>query len=139
MSFFDEADEPLAEPRTAPRRRRPSGAGRRPPSDQQSILVRRVVAAVAVLVILILIVLGVHSCQVSARNTSLKDYANNMSSLNSESTGTGKTVFQQLSNAGSDNAPSVQTSLIESATTANMQLNTRQGLDVPDEMKGAQQ
>ena len=62
-----------------------------------------------------------------------------MSSLNSESTGTGKTVFQQLSNAGSNNAPSVQTSLIESATTANMQLNRAKALDVPDEMKGAQQ
>ncbi len=102
-------------------------------------MVRRVVAAVAILVVLILIVVGVHSCQVSARNTSLKDYANNMSSLNSESTGTGKTVFQQLSNAGSANAPSVQTSLIESATTASMQLSRAKALDVPDEMKGAQQ
>lgn len=141
MSFFDEADEPLAEPRTAPRRRRPSGTGGRPPSDQQSILVRRVVAVVAIIVVLVLIVVGVHSCQVSARNTSLKDYANNISNLNQESVSSvGNAVFRALTAPGATSNPqALQTSLTESAVTANMQLSRAKGLDVPDEMKTAQQ
>ncbi len=43
LSFFDEADEPPAAPRTSTRSRRPSGSGRRPPGgDQQSIQTRRI-------------------------------------------------------------------------------------------------
>ena len=70
-------------------------------------MVRRVVAAVAILVVLILIVVGVHSCQVSARNTSLKDYANNMSNAQQRVDGDRqRPVFQSAQTPGSANAPS---------------------------------
>lgn len=102
-------------------------------------MVRRIVAVAAIVIVLILIVVGVHSCQVSARNTSLKNYANNISALNSQSTSAGRSVFSQLSSAASANNPTaVQNSLTESALTANRQLSQAKGLDVPDEMKGAQ-
>src|SRR5205807_423248 len=97
LSFFDEADEPRTTPRTAPRRRRASGSGRRPPTDQQAIQIRRAVAAVVLLVILILIVLGVHSCQISQRNSSLKDYNNHVAALIQQSDQTGKGLFTLLS------------------------------------------
>jgi hypothetical protein len=140
LSFFDEADEPRVEPRTAPRRRRPSGPGRRPPTDQQAILVRRAIAAAAILVVVILIVLGVHSCQVSARNSSLKDYASNVSTLNSDSARTGSQFFSQLSSGrGASNSQALQNQLNETRLTADNQLSRAHGLDVPDEMKGAQQ
>ena len=59
----------------------------------EAIVMRRLIAAGATLVVLILIVLGVRSCQISARNSSLKDYTNNVSSLNQQSSQTGQQFF----------------------------------------------
>jgi hypothetical protein len=151
LSFFDEADEPATEtrtpPRTAPRsapprRRRPSGSGTRPPrrpsTDRQSIQTRRAIAAVAIVIVLILIVLGVHSCQVSQRNSSLKDYNNSVSSIMQQSVATSKTLFQQL-NGGASSGTALTNSINEDRVQADSQLKKAQGLDVPDEMKPAQQ
>lgn len=139
MSFFDEADEPSVTPRTAPRSRRPSGTGRRPPSDQQSILVRRAIAAGAILIILILIVIGVHSCQVSARNSGLKDYANNVSSLAQDSVHTGSQLFGQMSGTSSaGGAVNLQNQINETRVAADTTLQRASKIDVPDEMKAAQ-
>jgi hypothetical protein len=146
LSFFDDADEPQpatrAMPRTAPRRRRTSGPGRRPPSDQQSIQVRRAIAVVALLIVVLLIALGVHSCQVSARTSALKTYADNVSSLIPESNQTGSQLFQLLSSAGgagAGNAGNLQNQINQTHLNAEAQLRRAQALDVPDEMKGAQQ
>jgi hypothetical protein len=140
LSFFDEADEPSVEPRTTPRRR-PSGSGRRPPGDPQAIVMRRLIAAGAILVVLILIVLGVRSCQISARNSSLKDYTNNVSALNQQSSGTGQQFFNQLSSGGggSGGAQALQNQLEQTQVQADNQLKRAKSLDVPDEMKPAQQ
>jgi len=140
LSFFDEADEPSVAPRTAQRRRRPSGTGRRPPGDQQSIRVRRAIAAVVILVVLILIVLGVHSCQISARNSSLKDYADNVSSLQNDSVNTGNQFFSHMSaGGGSSNATNLYNQINTTSLTAETQLKRAQSMNVPDEMKPAQQ
>jgi hypothetical protein len=148
LSFFDETDEPTIAPRTTtrPRRpagggpRRPPGGGRRPPGDQQSIQIRRAVAAVAILIVLILIILGVHSCQISARNSSLKDYSNNVASLIQQSDQTGSQLFSQLSSGGgSNNATNLQNQINNTRQNADSELSRARGLDVPDEMKAAQQ
>jgi hypothetical protein len=157
LSFFDEADEPRPT-QQAPRRRRPApsgrrggggsgssggsrtgGSGRRPPSDQQAIQVRRLIAAVAVVVILIVIVLGVHSCQVSARNSSLKDYNNNVSSIIQQSDQTGSQLFSQLSGGGGGNPTTLQNQINETRVAADNQLARAKALDVPDEMRPAHQ
>jgi hypothetical protein len=138
LSFFDEADEPRAATRTAPRRRSGSGGGRRPPSDQQQILVRRAVAAVGFLVILIVIVLVINSCQNSARKSALKDYNNSVSSLIQESNQTGASLFSLLSKGTSSNVSSLQSSLDQARVDADSQLAKVKGLDVPDEVKAAQ-
>lgn len=138
MSFFDEADEPRTATRTAPRRRRSSRSGRRPPSDQQAIQIRRAVAAAVLLVALILIVLGVHSCQVSARNSSLKDYTNSASSLIQQSNQTGKGFFSLLSTAAAGNVSGLQNSINQVRASAAAQLKDAHSLSVPDEMKRAQ-
>jgi hypothetical protein len=103
--------------------------------------VRRAIAAGAILIVLILIVLGVHSCQISARNSALKDYNNNVSSLIQESNQTGSTLFQQLASGGggSSNAPNIYNQINETRVNADAELTRAQGLDVPDEMKSAQQ
>jgi hypothetical protein len=138
LSFFDESDEPTLPPRNAPRRR--SGGGRRPPRDQQAIQVRRAIAAAVILVLLILIVLGVHSCQVSARNSSLKDFNNNAASLIQQSDQTSGQLFGQLSGGGGpSNAPNLQNQINQTRVNADSQLSHSRSLDVPDEMKAAHQ
>lgn len=138
MSFFDEVDEPRTPPRTQPRRRRPSGTGRRPPSDQQSIQTRRAVAAVALLIVVILVALGVHSCQVSARNSALKDYTNSVSSLITQSDETGVQLFQDLSSGvTSTDATSVQEQINQTHQKALGEYNQGRNLSVPDEVKAA--
>lgn len=136
MSFFDEVDEP----RTAPRRRRPSATGRPPPTDRQAIQVRRIVAAVAILAVLILIVLGVRGCQASARKSALQDYTNSVSSLIQSSDQTAGGLFGALTSpGGAGNAAMLQTSINNTRASADLQLSRAKGLSVPDEMRGAQQ
>ena len=56
----------------------PRAAADPPHGDPQAIRVRRGVAAAVLVVLFILVVLGVHSCQVSARNSALQDYNANV-------------------------------------------------------------
>lgn len=136
MSFFDEAEEPT----TPSRRRRPSRSGRRPPSDQQAIFIRRAIAAVVLLVVIVLIALGVHSCQVSQRNSALRSYNNNVASVLQQSNQTGATLFNQLSSGGgSGGATTLQNQINETRVQADNQLRRAHGLSVPDQMKRAQQ
>jgi hypothetical protein len=141
LSFFDEADEPSVAPRTAPRRRRPTGSGRRPPTDQQAILIRRAIAAGAILIVLILIVIGVHSCQVNAKISSLKNYGNHVATLAQESVATGSNLFKQLQSntAASGGAQALQQQIDETRLSADNQLKSAQNLDVPSEMNKAHQ
>ncbi|HEY1509770.1 MAG TPA: hypothetical protein VGF93_12245 [Solirubrobacteraceae bacterium] len=92
------------------------------------------------LVVVILIVVGVHSCTVSARNNSLRDYNNNVSTLIQESNQTGAQMFGVLSNpSGAGGAVELQSRIAEAATRANSQLKDAKSMNVPDEVKGAQQ
>jgi hypothetical protein len=138
VSFFDEPEETRTPPRSAPRRRRPTGGSRRPgPATQQAILVRRLVLAGVVVVAIILIAVLVNSCEVSARNSALKDYNNSVASLNAQSVNTGNSFFSTLS-GGTGDPTSLQTSLNQSWSDATKQLNKAKDLSVPDEVKGAQ-
>lgn len=137
MSFFDEADEPRPASRTAPRRRGSSGGGRRPPhTDPQAIRARRGVAAAVLVVVFILVVLGVHSCQVSARNSALQTYNANVVALAQKSNATSRTFFSVLTTTG--NAHSKQTSLNQASDSADAELRQAEGFSVPDQVKQAQ-
>jgi hypothetical protein len=139
LSFFDDAEEPLTEPRG----RRAPGGGRRPPrgrgrsqSQQQTILVRRTVAGVVLLVVVIVAALGIHSCELSQRNTALRDYATSVASLIATSSQTGQQLFSDLSKGGGK--VSLQNSITTLAGDAASQLSRVKALSVPDEMKPAQ-
>lgn len=139
MSFFDEADEPLTEPRT----RRPPGGGGRPPSrggrspsQQQQFIVRRVVAGAVLLVVVIVLALGIHGCEVSQRNSALRNYATSVASLVAESHQTAQSLFGDLAKGGGPIA--LQNSITNLAADAGSQLSHVKGLSVPDEMKPAQ-
>jgi hypothetical protein len=154
LSFFDEADEPRTAQHSTPRGgrragssrrpaggrgRRPSRGGRRPP-DRQAIQIRRAVAFVGIVIVVILIVLGVHSCQVSQRNSALKDYNNNVASLDQQSDDTGSQLFKLLSSGvGATNATGLQSQINEAAVAANNQLTRAQNMNIPGEVKTAQQ
>jgi hypothetical protein len=147
LSFFDEVDEP---PRTetrrtsrttsraaAPRRRSGGGGGRRPPGQQQSIQTRRAVLVVVVIIFVVLIAVGVHSCQVNADRSALKDYANSVSSLISRSDDNGRQVFSVLSPSGTPNASTLQNEINQARQTAAAVLSSARSLSPPDSVKTA--
>jgi hypothetical protein len=139
MSFFDEADEPRRPSRQGPRRRRPSGRGG-PPTQQQAIQTRRAVAVVLVIVVIVLLAVLVHSCDVSAQNSSLRDYTNSVSSLIGASDSTGAQLFSEL---GSSRAHSNPTTLAQDithlASNAQVDLNKAKNLGAPGGMQSAEQ
>jgi hypothetical protein len=92
------------------------------------------------LILVILIAVGVHSCQVSQRNSALRDYSANVAALISRSNQTGQQFFNVLSSAqGSKNAPSLQAQINQAHLNAQKEFGDTQALSVPDEVKTAQQ
>ena len=135
MSFFDEDDEP----RSSPRPRRSAAVGDAS-TDQQTLLVRRAVAIGGLVLLLILLFVAVRSCASSRTENALKDYNREVSSIVRESdTQVGQPFFQLLSQAASDSPQDLQTNISGYRVQAEAQLKQARALDVPDEMKGAQQ
>jgi hypothetical protein len=135
LSFFDEDDEP----RSSPRPRRSASAGG-PSTDQQTLLVRRAVAIGGLVLLLILLFIAVRSCASSRKESSLKDYNREVSSIVRESdTQISQPFFQLLGQAGSESPQDLQTNISGYRVQAEAQLKQARSLDVPNEMKGAQQ
>mgnify|MGYP000851736624 CR=1 FL=1 len=142
MSFFDGG----AEPRRAPRPRRPS----RPPrsgadADQQTLLVRRAVAAGAVLVAIIVLVVGVRGCLNSQKQDSLRSYNRDVGALVEESDNqVGKPFFEAMSGgtastaSGGNQALDLQTTVNQLSATADSLVKRAKKLDVPGDMNAAQ-
>ena len=103
----------------------------------QAILIRRIVLAVVVVVAIVLIAVLVNSCEVSARNSALKDYNNNVAAINAQSISTSQSFFGLLSGSKS-NPTSLQNSLNQVSNQASSQLKKAKGINVPDEVKSAQ-
>lgn len=138
MSFFDEVEEPGPRRPAAARSRRARG-GRRPAAIQRRFLIRRVILAVVVLIAAILVAVGVHSCQISARNNALRDYDNSVASLIARSDQTGRALFAELSGAsGSSNETGLQTQVDQTRQQTQAQLSEAKKLNVPDQVKTAQ-
>ncbi|MGZ4173228.1 MAG: CARDB domain-containing protein [Solirubrobacteraceae bacterium] len=92
----------------------------------------------AILIVLIVIVLGVHSCQISARNSSLRDYNHSVSSLIQESNQTGTQFFNLLSGgSGASDPQGLTNQLNETRVSADAELSRAKALDVPSEVSGA--
>jgi hypothetical protein len=134
-SFFDEDDEPRRQPRS--RRTRPVGGVAA--ADQQTLMIRRLIAGGVLVVILVLLVIAVHSCQSSQHKNSLKDYTRSVAQIAQES---GQQVgggFFQLLGQGQGQAQDLQSAISSFRVQADQQLRQAEGLDVPDDMRGAQQ
>jgi hypothetical protein len=138
VSFFDEDVEPTrtASTRTRPR---PRGGGGRGRADSQTLLVRRVVFGGVLVIFLLLLAVGVHSCQVSQRKNSLRDYNRQVTAIATESGQTGNEFFKVLGQNASQSPQDLQTAISGYRVQAEQQLKQAQGLDTPDQMKAAQQ
>ena len=109
-------------------------------TDQQTLLVRRAVAIGGLVLLLILLFVAVRSCASSRKENALKDYNREVSSIVRESdTQVGEPFFQLLGQAGSESPQDLQTNISGYRVQAEAQLKQARSLDVPGEMKGAQQ
>jgi hypothetical protein len=136
LSFFDEDDEPRRTPR--PRRARPAGGTAT--TDSQTLMIRRVVALVVGVLLLLLLFFVVNACRDSQRENSLKDYNRQLSAIASESSRQVSAPFFQLLTEGAGDSPQdLQTAISGFRVQAEQQYEQAAGLDVPDEMRGAQQ
>ncbi|HWF35875.1 MAG TPA: hypothetical protein VG295_10885 [Solirubrobacteraceae bacterium] len=105
-------------------------------------MVRRGVALAAILVVIIVLAVGVHSCQVSSRNSALRNYNTTVGSLIQQSDATGKSVFSDLLSAPKSSGSTVQTlqaELDNASHTAASQLSQAQNLSAPGQVSTAQQ
>jgi hypothetical protein len=135
LSFFDEDDEPRrTTPR--PRRGRPTGGG--VATDSQTLMIRRAVAGGLGLLILVLLFIAVKSCRDSAHENALRDYNRQISAIGDESAKQVGAPFLQLLTEGG--APQdLQTNISSYRVQAEQQYDQAARLDVPSDMKGAQQ
>lgn len=90
------------------------------------------------MILAILVVLGVHSCQVSATENALKDYNDNVSSLIQQSEQTSATLFHQLTESSGASATNLYNQINETRVQAQSQLSHAEGMSVPDQMRSAQ-
>jgi hypothetical protein len=135
LSFFED-DEPT---RTAPRPRRGRPAGGSA-ADSQTLLIRRAVALVGGLLILVLLVIAVNSCRNSQKENALKDYNRQLSAIAvGSSREVGEPFFQLLTEGGGGSPQDLQTAISGFRVSAEQQYQQAEDLDVPSEMRGAQQ
>jgi hypothetical protein len=137
LSFFDEDDEPRRTPR--PRRARPAGGGVAT-TDSQTLLIRRAVALVGGILVLLLLLFFVNSCRDRQRENALKDYNRQLSTIATDSARqVGAPFFQLLEQGGGSPPQELQTEISSYRVTANQQYEQAKRLDVPGEMRGAQE
>jgi hypothetical protein len=135
VSFFDEDDEPRSR---SPRPRRAAGGD--VSADTQTIRIRQAIAAIGLIVVLLLLVFVVRGCRNSAQENALKDYNREVSTIAGESSKqTGAEFFRLLGEGGSDSPADLQSAISSFKTQADQQLSQAEGLDVPDDMRGAHQ
>jgi hypothetical protein len=104
-------------------------------------MVRRAVAAGVILLVLILLIFGIRGCLSSRKESALKNYNREVAQLVQESDNqVGKALFEILSARNSAANPlDLVSQVSELKVEADRQHSRANGLDVPGDMKGAQQ
>jgi hypothetical protein len=130
LSFLDEPDEPV---RT--RRRPPRG----PSVDRQTLMVRRGIAGIGVLIVVILFILLLRGCLDARKENAMEDYADDSAEIMRESKLEGDQLFELLqSQGGTDQVVEIQNDLNAYRVSSSERVDRARGLDVPDELEGAQ-
>jgi hypothetical protein len=146
VSFFDEGEEPTRAARE-PRTRRSGGGGggaRRPPRepvrrpDRQTARVRQAVFVGGLLLLAIVVGLGVKGCVSSQRENALKDYNRDVTAvITSSDRDVGAAFFRLLGN-GSQQGQDLQVQVNQLRLAADEDARRARNLDVPGDMKAAQ-
>jgi phosphotransferase system IIB component len=133
-SFFDEDDEPRR-----PRARR-ARAGGDVAADHQTVMTRRIVAAVVGVLFVVLLAIAINSCRSSQKKNSLKEYNREVSTIARESAQqVGGQFFQLLGQTTGGQPQDLQSAISSFRVQAEQQRQQAAGLDVPSDMKGAQE
>jgi hypothetical protein len=140
VSFFDEGDPPRrGGGGTATRPRRgPGGPGSPRTPEEQQVLVRRIVAGAAAVVVVILLIVGIQGCLSSQQEDALKSYNQNVTKIVGQSDAIGDQFFRALAKGGG-NPQNLQVEVNALRGDAEQLVTKARQLDVPDEMKTAQQ
>ena len=137
MSFFDDSDQPTTRSRTS-RLRPPPGGGERT-GDQQTLLVRRGLAAAGGILVLILLVVGIKGCLSAQKENALKDYNREVGIIVEESDSRiGRQFFDSLAAGRARTPEDLQSDVNQRSAAAAELVKRARKLDVPDEMKRAQ-
>lgn len=144
MDDFFEPDDPTSEVETEPdppARRRTPARGRREidPEERRRLLIRRAVALVIGILVLLLIVLGVRSCLDARKNRSLETYAGDVTQLADETNALGKSMFEMFDDPGELSVTEFTGEIETDRNAMDGFLGRVEKLNVPDEMKAAQQ
>jgi hypothetical protein len=103
-------------------------------------LIRRGVAVVGGILILLLLLFFIDSCRDSQRENALKDYNRQLSTIATDSSRqVGAPFFQLLSEGGASQPQDLQTQISGYRVQAEQQYEQARRLDVPSEMRGAQE
>jgi hypothetical protein len=103
-------------------------------------LIRRAVALVGGILLLLLLLFFVNSCRDRQRENALKDYNRQLSTIATDSSEqVGKPFFALLEEGGGAQPQELQTDISSYRVTAEQQYEQVRGLDVPSEMRGAQE
>jgi hypothetical protein len=124
----------------------PPRGGRGASVDQRAIQTRRAVAGGALLIVLILIVIGIHSCTVSAGNGALRSYNDSVFSLIRSSNQTGQQFFRLLSGGTGASTGSTASNITTLESRVNLtriqaddELGRAKRLSAPGQLALAQQ
>jgi hypothetical protein len=99
-----------------------------------------VVAGVVIVLVLVVLLLLVNSCRNTARENALKDYNRQLSTIAAESTRQVSAPFFQLLTEGAGTSPQdLQTQISSYRVQAEQQYEQARRLDVPGDMRGAQE
>jgi hypothetical protein len=94
---------------------------------------------IIIAVVILLLGVGLHACSTSRHRNSLSDYNRQVNNLATASAQTGSEFFHQLDQAQNQSPEDLQQSISSFKVQSEQQLKQAQNLDVPDDMKPAQQ
>ncbi|HET6830377.1 MAG TPA: CARDB domain-containing protein [Solirubrobacterales bacterium] len=147
MDFFDE-DDPHDPPRDdEPRRQAPTARSHDahphggPPATKQQARVRQAGLLLGAIVLLILIVIAFRGCLDARKDRSYENYVSDLSSIAAESDQLSSSFFDRLEGKGGGQPGDIsfEGEVAGDKGTAQALLDRAQGLDAPDDIKGAQE
>jgi hypothetical protein len=111
---------------------------RRARDHQRQIMMRRAIGVGALVLILILIVLGIRGCLNARKERGFENYARDVNSIVAQSDQLSSDFFGRLNDPGNLSALSFEAEIKSYRGAAESLTGRVEGLDTPDELKGAQ-